>query len=544
MDRWAQPDRQPSFSLPLRMGRMDLVVQVAHQGVLEMPVALQNSRAFLTERTRGTWSAGMMIGVSLVMMLMGLMLSLNFRHLGFLSVTVMSATMLMVLMFGSGLGGIFMGTDSARFNDEIKFYANTLWSTSLPFVAALALGLRKSSPLIWWSVLVLAVAGLVLGWYWASYELRYTVLAGVPILVIVVLSFTLGIMAWAWCRDISRNWVTLSGLALQILSPLLPLAAYMGWIQTDDAGQSAALVSLVAGIFLLRGLFLQHRMGRQVLARANTSPMRDVLTGLLNRAGMQAHLYKLRSRLNSEQTCAVFIYLQLINEQDAMRLHGEEGFEMGVVQVAASLSSSVTGVDGLARISRNAFAVTMLMPPDPALAIRVSQKILSRLMALSSHGTPLAGTARMSLSWLPLYGFRLDRLEQRSLRSLEMLDSAKRIGCVGGSASHAEAHQLLDDVRSGVGSAVNELVDEPDPMLRPDQEPVSSNLYDRIHRIEREMLNGVDTSFLLAETERMGRMINEANSSLHSNSPSTQSQPPSDDAPTELLPQQPQIKPA
>jgi GGDEF domain-containing protein len=513
---------------------MDVVVQVAHRGVLEMPVVLQNARAFLLERTQSIWIAGMMVGISLVMALMGVMAALNYQLVSFLSVTVMSAMMMLVLLVGSGLGGMFIGTEGARFNDEIKFYANTNWSSMLPLVSALALGLRKQLPIGWWMAVGSAVAGLVLTFQWAAYPLRDTAPAGVPLVLAFTLALTIGLMAWAWYRNISRNWVIVSALILQILSPALPFAAYLGWVQTDFAGQAAALLSMVAGLLLLRGLFLQHRMGRQVLVRANTSPMRDVLTGLLNRAGMQAHLYKLRSRLNSEQTCAVLIYLQLINEQDAMRLHGEEGFEMGVVQVAASLSSSVTGVDGLARISRNAFAVTVMMPPDPAVAIRVAQKILSRLLALASHGTPLAGTARLSLSWLPLYGFRLDRLEQRSLRTLEMLDSAKRIGWVGGSASHAEAQQLLEDLRSGTGDGIRVLSDEPDPLILPDPDPPSSNLYDRIHRIEREMLNGVDTSFLLAEAERMSQILNEANSK--SGISSTQSsEDPQDHAPTVLM---------
>jgi 7TMR-DISM extracellular 2 len=70
MERWAQPDRSPSFNLPLLAGQMDIVVQVAHRGVLEMPVVLQNKRAFLQDRSRSIWVAGMMVGISGVMALM------------------------------------------------------------------------------------------------------------------------------------------------------------------------------------------------------------------------------------------------------------------------------------------------------------------------------------------------------------------------------------------------------------------------------------------------------------------------------------------
>ena len=93
MNNWAQPDRHPSFNLPLLAGQMDLVVQVAHRGVVEIPVVLQNTRAFLQERTSSIWVAGMMVGVSLVMALMGLMMAWNYQRASFLSVTVMNAMM-------------------------------------------------------------------------------------------------------------------------------------------------------------------------------------------------------------------------------------------------------------------------------------------------------------------------------------------------------------------------------------------------------------------------------------------------------------------
>ncbi len=541
MDNWAQPDRQPSFNLPMLAGQMDMVVQISHRGILEMPVVLQNTRAFLHDRTTSIWVAGMMVGVSLVMALMGLMMALNYQRISFLSVTVMSTMMALVLIFGSGLGGMFFGTHSATFNDEIKFYVNTNWTTMLPLVAALALGLRHAHRMFWGAAIVVAVLGWVMTLVWMDYAFRDTAPVGVPILLGIVLLLTLTMMAWAWYRDVCRNWVLMVGLTLQIMTPVLPFLSYLGLIQTDDAGQSAALLSLLAGICFLRGLFLQHRMGRQVMARANMSPMRDVLTGLLNRAGMQAQLYKVKGRIKSELSSAIFIYVELLSEQDAMEMHGEEGFEMGLVQVAASLSSTVSGVDGLARVSRNAFVITVMMPPDHAVATRVAQKILSRLMALSSHGAPLAASARLSLSWLPLYGFRLDRLEQRSIRTLRALPENKRIGWVGGPASHAEANQLLSDMRNGQDmprpSAVED-GDNGDYLLVSPKLDVSSNIYERIHRIEREMLQGVDTNFLVAEAERMSRAINEANSAVNS----TQS-PPVDEQPTQLLFPSP-VKPA
>jgi GGDEF domain-containing protein len=312
------------------------------------------------------------------------------------------------------------------------------------------------------------------------------------------------------------------GLLLYVSALFVLFAAYLGKMSTDASGILAAFVCLLASLLLMRGLFLQHRMGRQVLARANISPMRDVLTGLLNREGMQAHVYGIRERLQQQQTCAVFIYVSVLDTQIALNEHGEQGFEMGMVQIAASLSTSVTGSDGVARISGHAFGISVLMPPDPALAIRVAQKILSRLMVLASHGAPMANTARMALAWMPLNGFRIDTLERRCQAALAALEPTKRIAWVGGAQSHSEAVQLLRDATLADRGEVDphEL---PPAGLVPAARASSSNLYDRIHRIEREMLNGIDTRFLMEEADRMSRELNEAHSGMDSTRGMTQS---------------------
>ncbi len=543
MASWPQPDRQPSFSLPLAAGQMDVVMEFAHRGILDAPVLLQNNRAFMSERAQSMWGAGVAVGINAVLALMGMMLALNFRRVSFLSISVMSAMMALVLMFNTGLGGIFVGTREARFNDEAKFVLTTLWSVMLPWVAGMALGIRAYSRAWWLTTIVSLVLGVMLSFVWADYSVRDTALNGIPLLLLLVIIISVAMVAWAWLKAYSRNPLVVIGLGLYLMSLLFPFVGYLGVINNEASKLWTAAVSLLASLILMRGLFLQHRMGRQVMARANISPLRDVLTGLLSREGLQANLYKLRSRIHSEHTCAVFIYIQLMSESEATRQHGEEGFEMGMVQVAASLSGSISSVDSLSRVSRHAFATTVMMPPDPALATRVAQKILSRLIALASHGTPMASDARLALSWLPLYGFRVDSLEQRSLRALTELGESKRIGWVGGQSTHAEAVQMLKDARLAYSTPSGMPTEQDDETEVPRNSAASSNLYERIHRIEREMLHGVDTRFLVAEAERMSREINSAHASVGSSASDAPQTSQNDFKPTELATRQ-DIRPA
>lgn len=536
MKRWPLADRQPSFNVPLPPGQIDLVMQFAHRGILDAPVLLQNDRAFLDSRTVSIWVAGIFVGINLVLALMGILMALNFQKIGFMSVALMSTMVALVLIFGSGLGGMVLGTGSERFNDEMKFIVNTVWGMLLPWVAAVAVGIRAHSRLWWRSALLLALGGVLLAWFWVDYRLRDSAPVGVTVLLVCVLVFVLSMLAWAWYKNYSRHLGILLGVMLYLSALLLLFVAFVGGLDTDTSGVLAALVSMLASLTLIRGLFMQHRMGRQVLARARTSPLRDVLTGLLNREGMQAHMYQIRKRIRNEHTCAVFIYIAVQDSASAMQEHGEQGMEMGMVQIAASLSTSVSGVDGVARISSHAFGVLVMMPPDPAMATRLAQKILSRLMALASHGAPLARTARMAIAWIPLFGFRVDALERRCLRTLVELDVVKRIGWVGGAASHVEAAHMLRDARnaSSMPSSAEDAPDAGKPSTS--KEGVSSNLYERIHRIEREMLHGVDTRFLVEEAERMSRVLNEVHSSQGSPQTMGPEAQPDDHAPTALLP--------
>lgn len=514
MNRWPMADRQPSFIATMPPGQMDVVMQFAHRGIVDTPVVLQNNRAFLASRTSSVWLAGVFLGINMVMALLGVLMALHFHKLGFVSVALMSTMVALVLMFGSGLGGTVVASESDQFNDKVKFIVNTVWGMLLPAVAAMAVGMHLHSRPWWWSSVGLSAAGVVMALVWVDYSLRDAAPFVIAAMLIVVLVYVCVMLSWAWLKNYCRNVGIILGFGCYLSALFLLFAGYVSIIDTDSSGTLAALISLLAALALLRGLFLQHRMGRQVLARARISPLRDVLTGLLNRDGMQVHLYKMRSRLHQQQTGAVFIYIPVQDATSAMHEHGEQGFEMGMVQAAASLSTSVTGSDGVSRISRHAFGIAVMMPPDPALAIRLAQKILSRLMALASHGAPLAGTARIALAWMPLSGFRIDQLEQSCLLTLALLHPSKRIGWVGGADSHAQAAQMLREDHP----SQHKTSDADDLQARDSQSrkafEASSTLNERIHRIEREMLHGVDTRFLIEEAERMSVVLNEA----HANS--------------------------
>ncbi len=510
MNTWPLPDRQPSFEIPLAAGQLDLMVQVIHRGAVDAPVFMQTQGAFLESRFKSVFPTGVLVGVNLVLALMGLIMALHFRKTSFLSVTLMSSVVALVLFFGSGLGGLLIGRESAHFNDQAKFLINTSWGVLLPWVTAQALNIRVYSKPWWWGMVGISGLSAAVSWIWADYASRDTVSGISGVLLASLLAFTFTLLIWAWWKNYSRNFGVTFGILLYVGGLGVLFAAYKGHYSAQSGAIGAAVLSMLASFSIMRGLFFHHRMGRQVLARANISPLRDVLTGLLNRDGMQAQLYKAREQMREEQICGLFIYMPVMDANTALEELGEQGFESGMVQIAACLSTSVSTTASVGRVSRHAFGVGILMQPDVATATRSAQKILARIMALAASGTPLCHSARLSLAWLPLNSFRIDLLEQLCMKALEELEAGKRIAWVGGAHSYKESEQMMRAMTMNPSNP---------PTLAAGNAYVSTtgneslNLYDRIHRIEREML-GVDSRFFEEEADRMSRALNEAQAAI------------------------------
>jgi GGDEF domain-containing protein len=517
MNRWPLQDNQPSFALPMRGGKIDLVVQFAHRGVFVAPVLLQNASTFLAWRSASQAFAGLLVGMNLALAVVGVLLALNFRKTSFLAVASMSLMLALVIVFGSGAAGMLVGRGVESFNDASKFFIYTAAGSLLPWVASMVLGIRANSRFLDWFALIVTLAGLVMSVVWVDYGLRDIAVWGVGIQLTLIAIFVVSMIAWTWSKDYLRSGWVVFGLMLYPSSFVLLLVTHLGSFDTDVSVLITAITNMVASLTLMRGLYMQHRLGRQVLARTKISPMRDVLTGLLSRDGLQAHVYAARDRMQSQQTGALFLYIPVVDAPTVMQAHGEYGFDMGMVQIAASLSTSLSNADGVGRISRSAFGICVMMPPDPALATRLAQKILSRLMALASRGVPVANATQIALAWIPLNGLRVDYLERRCLETLQEISPEKRIAWVGGAQSHLAAAQMLHDF--------NAVQDTPDETVMSTQERPAgdslgdtqhSTLHDRIHRIEREMLHGMNTQFLVEEAERMSRELNEAHSQGHS----------------------------
>jgi diguanylate cyclase (GGDEF)-like protein len=496
---WPFADRHPSFDLPQRAGVLDLVIEVAHRGSVQAPVLLQSDHGFLANRALATSGVGMIAGVSTMLSLVAIAAAWGFRRLGFLSIALMTFLMMSAVVATTGFAGMLFAQDSPRFNDEIKFIALTLWCGAFPIVTATALHQLYRGPKLWATGTVFFILGTVLALGGSPYEYRDFAPKWVPIMAISSCLISGAFVLVAGLRGVAPvSWSIVSAVTLYAGSLIVPLLNYIGWLGNWTAQWLLAFCTFAAGLLLLRVLVLQHRHGRMVLARADQSQSRDVLTGLLNRFGFERKLVYVVNRCETDNTCALYMQFAVGDAQQLRDQYGDEGFEAGMVQIASALSTSLGTVDHLARIGANVFAATVLMPPQAELANRVAQKVLTRITALASHGSSLARTVRIGLAWMPAYGTLLPDLERRAARALRKLEEGKRIAWVGGPEAHEYA--AVHGSRMSTSGV-------PTTSRRTPVKEELPSIPGMIDKLEAEMLEGVDTRTLEAEAARMSREL-------------------------------------
>jgi GGDEF domain-containing protein len=496
MVTWPFFDRQPTFDFPQREGVLSMVVEIAHQGVVDAPVLLESANSFRQDGINASLTSGFLIGVNLVLAAVGLMATLNFRRFGFLAISLMTFLMALVVFTNSGLAGVYLHTTGSEFNDQSKFLSNTLLCVAFPWVTAVALSQRFYSRGWWYLAMAWAALGSLAGIWLMQYSLRHLTLTLVPFVLAGSLVIALAMLANALLRAQTLAVSTAPGIALYAVSLLVPLAAYLGFMQSDFAVLMASSATLIAALVFLQVMVRQHRQGRMVMARAKTSAGRDVLTGLLSRQGFEQILAKNVSRMHAEKMYAAFFYVTVSDAKTLQERFGDEGFEGGIVQMAAAISSSVSVVDTVGRVAANAFAVTVLMPRDAKLANSMAQKMITRTMSLASHGAPMAQTARIAIAWLPVFGTTLPDIERRAQRTLKKMDEGKRIAWVGGDYAQMDVSQMPDGNSSPTTKPNNGQTAEDDLPSLPGM----------INRIEEEML-GPDTEQLKSEADRLMKMM-------------------------------------
>ena len=437
MTQWPIAHRNPAFPIPAKAGNLQLVVQIAHEGLIACPVLLQGDSIFRRDRFGGALRTGGLLGLALVLSLLGFGAATMFKRFSFLAVALLTVSVGLAVFAQGGVAGMYVGTETVLFNDVSKFVTGMLCAALMPWAVAAVVSQKSYSPWIWRLTMVWLAAGIAAAFLLSGSQLRSAQAAVLPPYLVGSLVFVVGMaLASMVRRQPHAGWVMAAALG-NCMGILTPLLSYWGWIAVSQSFMVSSAGFLLATLLLFYTQLLQYRQGGMVMARAKASAGRDVLTGLLNRRGFEKILGKITRQISADKTYAAFLYIELGDAHHEPHHVMDPGFEAGLVQLAAAISISVSVADTVARVAPNAFAMVVVMPRNAAQATGLAQKIITRAMAIATHGLPIAKTARVAMAWLPLFGTDLTVLERRAQNVLDKMEPGKRIGWVGGVYAHA-----------------------------------------------------------------------------------------------------------
>jgi GGDEF domain-containing protein len=434
MVKWPFANRYPVFVIPPKPGRLDMVVDIPQQGLFPSPVRLLGDPFFRESHNYRNMEAGAAMVLAFVCMVVCFGGAIVFKRFVFVAVGFYSISVLLLTAGQGGILGMYAGTESTWFNDYSKYVAGMIFGAMVPWTVSVVLAQKYYSRFfgglaLWWMIGGLVITAAML--FAVPRAVQWAILS--PFLI-ASLIFALSMSVAAVVRSQSHALWTLAALVLLCAGIFAPIAAYWGYLDGQWSFSLTAFSFLMSSPLLMLALLMQYRHGNRVMVRASATDKRDALTGLLNRSGFVHKLAKTVKNALANRSQGLFMYVAVSDAETLQERFGGEGFESGMVQIAAALSSSISVMDTVARVAPNAFGVTVMMTRDHKQASDIAQKIITRTMAIATHSTPMAQTTRIALAWIPDNGTELDLLEKYAKSALRKLEQGKRIGWVNANA--------------------------------------------------------------------------------------------------------------
>ncbi len=473
MVQWPFASRSPAFFIPPKPGELQLILDIPQQGLFPSPVRLWADPAFRQAHGNRNMESGAAMALVFFTMLICFGAAAIFKRFVFVAVGLYSLSVVLLTAGNGGMAGIYLGTTTTWFNDYVKYVTSMVFGALVPWTISAVVAQKYYSKFVataanvWLLGSLVLVAGML---FTVSRTVQWAITS--PFLI-ASLILGLGIALASVVRGQAHALWSLAAALLICVAVFTPIAAYWGYLDGQWSYSVTMLSFSLSSALLLFALLLQYRHGNWVMSHAAQSSGRDALTGLLNRDVFERKLAKTAREVSAHESHALFVYVSVSDAATLRERFGGEGFESGMVQMAAALSSSISVMDTVARVGSNAFGVLVVMPHEAKLANALAQKIVTRTMAISSHSTPMAQTARIALAWVPVYGKALDDLEKLAKHVVRDMNDGKRIGWVGG----VRAQALSADT-----TAISEsLGSEPSPQAR------GEALHSVINRLEQSM---------------------------------------------------------
>ena len=423
---WPFPNQHPAVQLVGTGPTLDVLLEVRHAGRFTAPVWMKGDTEFRNDRLRFGALNGLIIGF---MMAMALVCVASWRAFG---IGAFNWVAVQLLMFAfavtayQGYGDLFLWKDASPWwRDQSKLISTMfLLAVMLPLFSSV-LRLRKTDPFVWGASLTAGFLTLVTGCTMAAVlpaQLRVTGAAALSILILAAAT-------WLCIAAVRRGeriavWLCLC-FGLYAFCIIATAVDNLIRIESVDVPHIAPLGYAFGTLFLIYGMYTNHRFGTSVHQQQGGDRFIDVLTGLPNRDGLDKEFAHQVLQLRAQRSSAVFLLVRLQDaDRDAEDL-GREKFEEGVVNLAAALVGCILPGETLARLDDITFAIVASEHKDSASADQLTAQVLARSMA--SHGPGDKVLARVVVLPIPSGGSLLEGVLHKCEQALIAAPFGKRI---------------------------------------------------------------------------------------------------------------------
>jgi GGDEF domain-containing protein len=383
MSRWPFPSPFPAFPIPMRGEPVDVVVLVANEGRLLVPVDLLPDELFRANQVRRAGVSGLMAGLGAMVLVVCLIGALLLRRRSHWLLAGVASWGLLAILLNNGYLPVWLPFDAPMLHDRGRHF---FWSVLAGFVVALVLtaldpqSLSAGERRLGWLYAIGGIAYSTAQLLWLPTDWRPYGGGAWGVFAMGSCALLAGVSALRGGRYVPWVGAAIACFSLVIFANFLPPDLVPGF----DYRAMTMAVAVCAGLLLLRHVLVaRDRHGRDVLGRAAISAYRDPLTALLSPLGFE-HAWEevlLRQQAGSRRSAVLLI--ELPGLASAAAEHGFVLAERGLVRVAAALHAALGNGWTIARLGEGHFAALRSGLADIDEVQSDATRLLARMVRLT-----------------------------------------------------------------------------------------------------------------------------------------------------------------
>ena len=410
---WPIRAMRPTFSLRLKQGETERFYVRVHD-VYGSWTGLQisSTTGHLENSQQERLILGMYLGVSIVVVLLGLANWVSSREGLWLSYAAYNTLMTLAQMSLIGLSGMLFFDRWPRLNEFSIYSTSAIAGIAFMLFAVQASQAMRFAPTL--AKITLGYAAFVALWIvilW-NYRTGLVPLESIPLYestgylradfigqavipiallcgVLIVLLFVI-----TWWRGYTFSGVASLVVLITFISSFPQVAYSLGWIERSWLSEHALLLGLIVESVAM--LFVMQRHSRSMAhtaGRLRHLRLQDALTGLMPRSSALKALDTVLVKAQQREVRIDVLYLQLDNLAEIAREHGHEAADAALLLVARHLTELRQSGDLAARMGSASF---MLVPAVTAGFDHSIKELREKATALIAKGLgdhPLLGQA-------------------------------------------------------------------------------------------------------------------------------------------------------